>query len=130
VDSRGLGSEIELLPSAEKAREARPQLRLREAASVVIDSDDELLEYSTPPIRRLSLRRREHPLTDRQRHTHGMASQPSSSDRFSVAELTVRSAQSDLLEVDPLDLGPDAPATAALQVERGPEPRDIRKRGD
>jgi len=64
------------------------------------------------------------------RHTQGMASQPSSSDRFSVAELTVRSAQSDLLEVDPLDLGPDAPATAALEVERGPEPRDLRQRGE
>jgi hypothetical protein len=59
-----------------------------------------------------------------------MASQPSSSDRFSVAELTVRSAQSDLLEVDPLDLGPDAPATAALEVERGSEPRDVRQRGE
>jgi hypothetical protein len=44
VDSRGLGSEIELLPNAEKADQARPQLRLRGAASVVIDSDDELLE--------------------------------------------------------------------------------------
>jgi hypothetical protein len=59
-----------------------------------------------------------------------MASEPSSSDRFSVAELTVHSAQSDLLEVDPLDLGPDAPATAALEVERGPEPRDVRQRGE
>lgn len=85
---------------------------------------------SRPPIRRLSLRRQERPLTERLRHTHGMASQPSSSDRFSVAELTVRSAQSDLLEVDPLDFGPDAPATAALEVERGPEPRDMRQRGD
>lgn len=47
-----------------------------------------------------------------------------------MAELTVRNAQSDLLEVDPLDLGPDAPATAALEVERGPEPRDMRQRGD
>jgi hypothetical protein len=59
-----------------------------------------------------------------------MASQPSSSDRLSVAELTVHSAQSDLLEVDPLDLGPDAPATAALKLERGPEPRDVRQRGE
>ena len=71
-----------------------------------------------------------HPLTERLRHTQGMASQPSSWDRFSVAELTVHSAQSDLLEVDPLDLGPDAPATAALEVERGPEPRDVRQRGE
>jgi hypothetical protein len=45
VDSRGLGSEIELLPNAEKGDQAQPpQLRLRGAASVVIDSDDELLE--------------------------------------------------------------------------------------
>jgi hypothetical protein len=59
-----------------------------------------------------------------------VASQPSSSDRFSVAELTVRTAQSNLLEVDPLDLGPDAPATAALEVERGPWPGDVRQRGE
>jgi hypothetical protein len=60
----------------------------------------------------------------------GHGHQPPSSDRFSVAELTVRSAQSDRLEVDPLDLGPDAPATAALEVERGPEPRDLRQRNE
>jgi len=59
-----------------------------------------------------------------------MVSQPSSSDRFSVAQLTVRSAQSDLLEVEPLDFGPDAPATAALEAERGPQPGDIRQRRD
>jgi hypothetical protein len=59
-----------------------------------------------------------------------MASQPSSSDRFSVAELTVRTAQSDLLEVDPLDLGPNGPATAALEAERGPEPDAVRQRGE
>jgi hypothetical protein len=44
--------------------------------------------------------------------------------------LTVRSSQGDLLEVEPLDLGPNAPATAALEAERGPEPRDVRPRGD
>jgi hypothetical protein len=59
-----------------------------------------------------------------------MASEPSSPGRFSVAELTVHTAQSDLLEVDPLDLGPDAPATAALEVERGPASRDVRQRGE
>jgi len=59
-----------------------------------------------------------------------MVSQPSSSDRFSVAQLTVRSAQSDLLEVEPLDFGPDAPATAALEAERGPQPGDVRQRRD
>ena len=47
-----------------------------------------------------------------------------------MAELTVHSAQSDLLEVDPLDLRPDAPATAALEAERGPEPGDVRQRAD
>ena len=47
-----------------------------------------------------------------------------------MAELTVRTAQSDLLEVDPLDFGPNAPATAALEAERGPEPGDVRRRGD
>jgi hypothetical protein len=74
--------------------------------------------------------RRGHPLTERLRHTQGMAPQASSSDRFSVVELTVHSARSDRLEVDPLDLGPDAPAPAALEVERGPEPRDVRQRGE
>jgi len=47
-----------------------------------------------------------------------------------VAQLTVRSAQSDLLEVEPLDFGPDAPATAALEAERGPQPGDVRQRRD
>jgi hypothetical protein len=130
VDSRGLGSEIALLPNAEKADQARPATQASRGGTVVIDSDDELLEQLKAADRRVSLRRRERPLTEHLRHTPGMASQPSFSDRFSVAELTVRSAQSDLLEVDPLDFGPDAPATAALEVERGPEPRDMRQRGD
>ncbi len=47
-----------------------------------------------------------------------------------MAQLTVRSAQSDLLEVEPLDFGPDAPATAALEAERGPRPGDVRQRRD
>ena len=47
-----------------------------------------------------------------------------------MAELTVRTAQSDLLDVDPLDFGANAPATAALEAERGPEPGDVRQRGD
>ena len=47
-----------------------------------------------------------------------------------MVELTVRTAQGDLLEVEPLDFGPEAPATAALEVERGPEPRDVRQRGE
>jgi hypothetical protein len=32
--------------------------------------------------------------------------------------LTVRQAQGDLLEVEPLDLGPGSPATRALELER------------
>jgi hypothetical protein len=32
--------------------------------------------------------------------------------------LTVRQAQRDLLEVEPLDLGPGSPATRALELER------------
>jgi hypothetical protein len=65
------------------------------------------------------------------RHTEGMATEPSrssSTDRFSVAELSVRPAESDLLSVDPLDFGPGAPATAALAAERGPQPDDVRQR--
>jgi hypothetical protein len=58
-----------------------------------------------------------------------MASRPSP-DRFLVAELTVHTAQRDLLDVDPLELGPDAPATAALEAERGRQPGDLRQRGE
>ena len=47
-----------------------------------------------------------------------------------MAQLTVRSAQSDLLEVEALDFGSDAPATAALEAERGPQPGDVRQRRD
>jgi hypothetical protein len=50
--------------------------------------------------------------------------------RFSVAELSVRAAESDLLLVDPLDFGPGAPATAALAAERGPQPDDVRQRDE
>lgn len=62
-----------------------------------------------------------------------MATEPSrssSADRFSVAELSVRAAESDLLLVDPLDFGPGAPATAALAAERGPQPDDVRQRDE
>ena len=38
--------------------------------------------------------------------------------RWSLSELTVREAQVDLLEIEPLDLGPGAPASTALAAER------------
>jgi hypothetical protein len=62
-----------------------------------------------------------------------MATEPSrfpSADRFSVAELSVRDAESDLLLVDPFDFGPGAPATAALAAERGPQPDGVRQRDE
>jgi hypothetical protein len=62
-----------------------------------------------------------------------MATEPSrssSADRFSVAELSVRAAESDLLLADPLDFGPGDPATAALAAERGPQPDDVRQRDE
>jgi hypothetical protein len=40
----------------------------------------------------------------------------------SISELVVIRAEGDLLELEPLDLGPGAPGTAALEAERGPEP--------
>jgi len=48
----------------------------------------------------------------------------------SLAELTVHEAEGDLLDIDPLDLGPDAPATAALAAERGPQLADGPGRGE
>ncbi len=50
------------------------------------------------------------------------ASPASTAKRRSLSELTVRDAQSDLLDVEPLDLGPGTPASAALALERGPQP--------
>lgn len=44
-------------------------------------------------------------------------------------DTTVTEARDDLLLVEPLDLGPGAPATAALEVERGPQPTALRERG-
>jgi hypothetical protein len=38
--------------------------------------------------------------------------------RWSLAELTVREADADLLDIEPLDLGPNSPASAALAKER------------
>lgn len=70
------------------------------------------------------------------RHTVHVATHPSHPshpappDRRSLAELTVRAAHGDLLEIEPLDLGPGAPATIALERERGPQPDDAAERGD
>jgi hypothetical protein len=55
---------------------------------------------------------------------------PAPLDRRSLAELTVRDAHGDLLEVQPLDLGPGTPATIALEHQRGPQPHNSIKRGD
>jgi hypothetical protein len=56
-------------------------------------------------------------------------SHPAPLDRHSLAELTVRDAHGDLLDVEPLDLAPGAPATIALERDRGPRPDDA-ERGD
>jgi hypothetical protein len=57
-------------------------------------------------------------------------SHPEPLDGHSLAQLIVREAHGDLLDVEPLDLGPGAPATAALARERGPGPEDVLERGD
>ena len=57
-------------------------------------------------------------------------SHPAPFNRRSLAELTVRDAHGDLLEVQPLDLGPGTPATIALEHERGPQPHNAIKSGD
>lgn len=67
------------------------------------------------------------------RHTGGMASQPShplSARLFTIAELTVQDAEGDLLDVDPLQLGPGTPASDALAIERGPQPADAHSGGE
>jgi hypothetical protein len=51
-------------------------------------------------------------------------------NRRSLAGLTVRDAHGDLVEVQPLDLGPGTPATIALEHERGPQPHDAIESGD
>jgi hypothetical protein len=57
-------------------------------------------------------------------------SHPAPLNPRSLAELTVRDAHGDLLEVQPLDLGPGTPATIALEHERGPQPHNAIKSGD
>jgi len=44
-----------------------------------------------------------------------------------LAGMTVSDAHGDLLEVQPLDLGPGTPATIALEHERGPQPHNAIK---
>ena len=66
------------------------------------------------------------------RHTRGVATDRSSNTAvlpLSLADITVTEARDDLLLVKPLDLGPGGPATAALEVERGPQPAAVRERG-
>ena len=52
-----------------------------------------------------------------------MALQPSQPyhSRWSLAELTVSEALVDLLDVEPLDLGPGSPASTALAEDRDTE---------
>lgn len=70
---------------------------------------------------------RQRPLTGL-RHTRPVAVDPSPGSPIlprSVDQLTVTEARDDLLLVDPIDLGPGAPATAALELERGPQPASV-----
>jgi hypothetical protein len=48
---------------------------------------------------------------------------------LSLDGITVSQARGDLLLVEPIDLGPGSPATAALEVERGPRPAGVLERG-
>jgi hypothetical protein len=48
---------------------------------------------------------------------------------IAIADITVTNAREDLLLVEPLDLGPGTPATAALELERGPQPTVVPDRG-
>jgi hypothetical protein len=66
------------------------------------------------------------------RHTRRVATDRSPSTvvlPLSIDDITVTEARDDLLLVEPIDLGPGAPATAALEVERGPQPTAPRERG-
>ncbi len=48
----------------------------------------------------------------------------------SLRELTVSYARANLLTVETLDLGSGAPASAALALERGPQPGESPQRGE
>jgi hypothetical protein len=58
------------------------------------------------------------------------SSERPSPEQHNVAELTVRGPRGDLLDVEPLDLGPGAPATSALELERGTRPHAAREGGE
>ncbi len=65
-------------------------------------------------------------------HTVVMAVNPSPPQlpaQHRLEDLIVRQAEGELLDVEPLNLGPGAPATAALEAERGPRPDDAAGRG-
>lgn len=51
-----------------------------------------------------------------------VTTEPSPKHQYKLGDLIVRHASTDLLDVEPIDLGPGAPMTAALEAERGPEP--------
>jgi len=58
------------------------------------------------------------------RHTRHVATDRSSSISIlplSLDDITATEGRDDLLLVEPVGLGPGAPATAALEVERGPQ---------
>lgn len=61
-----------------------------------------------------------------------MATEPSHPlpKTFTIAELTVQKADGDLLELDPLEMGPGTPGSDALAIERGPEPVDVDSGGE
>ena len=56
-------------------------------------------------------------------------SRPQPFKTFAIAELSVQDAEGDLLDVDPLRLGPGTPASDALAAERGPRPTDVTSGG-
>ncbi|MGO9792808.1 MAG: hypothetical protein ACLP8S_25795, partial [Solirubrobacteraceae bacterium] len=66
------------------------------------------------------------------RHTGRVATDRSPSTAvlpLALDDITLTEARDDLLLIEPIDLGPGAPATAALEVERGRQPTAPRERG-
>lgn len=56
-----------------------------------------------------------------------MATQPSLPHIPSLSELTVQEPVGDLLDIEPLQLEGDGVGTAALALERGPQPADTQR---